>query len=34
MLDEVGRLLRELRGAWAQIGKATQNLTIGEVAVK
>jgi flagellar protein FliS len=35
MLDEVGRLLNELRGAWAQIGnKAGQNRPLGEVAVK
>jgi flagellar protein FliS len=34
MLDEVGRLLSELRGAWVQIGNATQDLPLAEVAVK
>ncbi len=34
LLDEVGRLLNELRGAWAQIGKATQNSPRAEAEAK
>jgi flagellar protein FliS len=34
MLDEVGRLLNELRSAWAQIGNATQELARVEAATK
>jgi flagellar protein FliS len=34
MLDEVGRLLNELRSAWAQIGNAIQELARVEAATK
>ena len=34
MLDEVGRLINELRGAWAQIGMATQNPPLAEAPAK
>ncbi len=34
MLDEVGRLLSELRGAWVQIGNPTQDLPYAEAAAR
>jgi len=34
LLDEVGRLLNELRGAWAQIGQAGAPAVAGEAGAK